>query len=131
VPPIRVHLGPMPEMLRTFIEDLLAPEPDIVIVGHSDDRTGLVLSARRHDADMLITQTDRHPHEDSLDVILAAAPIKIFTIGPNGKDASVVDVSRHAVSLVDDTQAVLGQAIRRAMRSFNPPREQGERCLEQ
>lgn len=117
--PIRVHLGPMPEMLRTFIEDLLSVDRGIVVVGHSDEQNQVFQHAREQGADMLIAQVGGNVGHSSIDTVLSAAPVKIFAIRPDGKNAEVVNLTRHAVALDSERQAVLGEAIRQAAHNFN------------
>ena len=52
---IRVHLGPMPRMLRSVINDLLASEPDVAIVGNSQDGRPSFVAASAERADVLVT----------------------------------------------------------------------------
>lgn len=120
VKPIRIHLGPMSEMLRTIIEDLLSLERDIVVVGNSRQQHDVLKRARDEGADMLITQSRDDAGDSSLDAILAASPVKILAINQDGKEAAVFNLTRHAIALNGDRKAVLGQAIRNAASSINP-----------
>ena len=118
--PIRIHLGPMSEMLRTIIEDLLSLERDIIVVGNSRHQHDVLKQARDEGADMLITQSRDDSGDPSLEAILAASPVKILAISPDGKEAAVFNLTQHAIALNGDRKAVLGQAIRNAASSLNP-----------
>jgi hypothetical protein len=121
VNPIRIHLGPMSEMLRTIIEDLLSLERDIIVVGSSRQQQDVLKRARDEGADMLITQSRPEAGESSLDAILSAPPVKIFAIDPDGKAAAVFNLTRRAIALNGDRKTVLGQAIRDAASSLHSP----------
>jgi DNA-binding NarL/FixJ family response regulator len=125
--PIRVHLGPMPEMLRTFIKDLLSVDGGIVVVGHSDEQNQVFRHAREQGADMLIAQVGGSADHSSIDTVLSAAPVKIFAIRPDGKNAEVVNLTRQAIALDGDRQAVLGEAIRQAAHNFDTSSERSAR----
>ena len=118
--PIRIHLGPMSEMLRTIIEDLLSLERDIVVVGNSRQQHDVLKRACDERADMLITQSRHDAGDTSLDAILAASPVRIMAINPDGKEAAVFNLTRHAIALNGDRKTVLGQAIRDAATSLSP-----------
>ncbi|MDX1487713.1 MAG: hypothetical protein R3268_05895, partial [Acidiferrobacterales bacterium] len=60
VTPIRVHLGPMPEMLLTIIGDLLSREPDIVITGRSAHHEDCLREARARRAEVVVAQERLH-----------------------------------------------------------------------
>ena len=119
----------MPEMLRTIVEDLLSLEEDIVVVGCSEHRGGVLQEARAEGADMLITQSGQESKDASLDAILSAAPVKIFAIGADGREAAVVDLTRCAVTIEGDGHTLLGQAIRETAHSFHPSSVRGARWL--
>lgn len=119
----------MPEMLRTIIEDLLSLESDILVVGRSNRQDGVLREARDEGADMLITQSGPEAGDQSLEAILSAAPVKIFAIDLDGRQAAVVDLTRRAIALEGDRQTVLGQAIREAAHNFRSSIERGARWL--
>jgi hypothetical protein len=69
VTPIRVHFGPMPQMLRTIISDLLCNERDIEIVGNSYERDSCLKEVRRSNAAVIIAQDSEDEAVGCLDLI--------------------------------------------------------------
>lgn len=112
--PIRIHLGPMPEMLRTIISDLLREEPDFLVVGPVAAGRDPLRSARDHHADVLITQDNATAPATCLDTIMAAAPIGIFALSEDGQNASSVRLERQTVALKSLKRAEFANAIRTA-----------------
>lgn len=110
--PIRIHLGPMPEMLRTIISDLLREEPDFVLVGRSAGDRDPLRAARDGHADVLITQDCATAPDTCLDMILAAAPIGIFALSADGQNAASVSVVRRTVALNSLKRAEFASAVR-------------------
>ena len=66
--PIRIQLGKMPAMLARIVDDLVASESDMVVVGHASGTENPLHLARENGADMLITQ-DGQGGSPCLDVI--------------------------------------------------------------
>ena len=112
VNPIRIHLGPMPEMLRTIIGDLLRQETDLVVVGQSGEGQDTLRSAQDERADVLIAHNQPHPDSRCLDTILAATPISILAISGDGRTADAVNLLRRPVALNGGGQSGLADAIR-------------------
>ena len=110
--PIRIHLGPMPEMLRTIITDLLHQEPDLVIVGRSGPGQDPLRSACDDHANVLITQDRSDAPAGCLDTILSAAPLGIFALSADGQNASSVRLVRQPVAPDSLKQADFADAIR-------------------
>jgi hypothetical protein len=112
VNPIRIQLGKMPAMLARIIDDLVASESDMVVVGHASGTENPLHLARENGADMLITQ-DGQGGSPCLDVILAARALSIFAIGRDGRNGSAVSLIRRSVELDAAENAGLAEAIRR------------------
>lgn len=108
--PIRIHLGPMPGMLCTIIDDLLARESDIVVVGRSSEREDALARARELQADVVITE-DTNQGGTCLGSILTGPPLSIFALAPDGLRAAAIDLSRRQIRL-DGEAATLANAIR-------------------
>lgn len=110
--PIRVHLGPMPDMLRTILSDLLSQSSDIVIVGESVRHEDSLPKAREEHADVLLTQ-DRTPAGDNcLDLILAEPPLGIFAVAGDGRSAAGITLLRRRISVESNGRSTIVEAIR-------------------
>jgi hypothetical protein len=111
--PIRVHLGPMPEMLRTIIHDLLRQEPDIVIAGTSARPGECLRTARDERADIVVTQDATNNGSACLDLVLAKPPLGVLAVSTDGKSAAGVSLARHPINLESGSPSMLADAIRR------------------
>jgi hypothetical protein len=112
VNPIRIQLGKMPPMLTRIVDDLLASEPDMVVVGRSSGPEDPLREARENEADMLVTQ-DGQDGGTCVDAILAAPAFSVFAIGHDGRNGSAVSLIRRPVELDAAENAGLADAIRR------------------
>lgn len=111
--PIRVHLGPMPEMLRTIMGDLLSQEPDMIIAGESGRHEDPLPNAREQRADVLITQDGaRHGDGSCLDLVLAEPPLGIFAVSADGHSAAGVTLVRRRIAVESAGRSTLAEAIR-------------------
>lgn len=108
--PIRIHLGPMPGMLSTIIDDLLSRETDLVVVGRSSEREDALARAREQRADVVITE-DSDQGSTCLNAILSGPPLSIFALAPDGLGAAAIDLSRRKIRL-DGEAENLADAIR-------------------
>lgn len=109
---IRIHLGPMPEMLRAIITDLLGSEGDFEIVGCSDDGQGALGDARGERADVLITQECHDAGQDCLQAILSPEPLAVFALSADGTNAAAVSLMRQPIALDSGSGAALASAVR-------------------
>ena len=108
--PIRIHLGPMPGMLCTIIDDLLSREADIVVVGRSSEREDALAQARDEQAHVVITE-DSSQSGTCLHAILSGPPLSIFALAPDGLGAAAINLSRRQIRL-DGEAETLASAIR-------------------
>jgi len=99
-------------MLSTIVDDLLASEPDIVVVGRSSGGEDPLRNARDNHADMLITQ-DGRGGDTCLETILSGPPLSIFAIARDGTRGSAISLARQPVELGANGSATLADAIRR------------------
>ncbi|HEU4651786.1 MAG TPA: hypothetical protein VFS49_10265 [Croceibacterium sp.] len=118
--PIRVHLGPMPEMLRTIIGDVLHREEDIVITSESARHEHCLREARGRHADVVVTQDRPAGGDDCLDQILARPPLAVFVVSPDGRSADGISLARRPIALGAESPAVLAEAIRRMAAELSP-----------
>jgi len=110
--PIRVHLGPMPEMLRTIMGDLLSQAPDIVVAGESARSEDSLCQAREERADVVVTQDPTQAGASCLDLVLADSPMGIFAVSADGRNASGVTLRRRRISVESGGHSILVEAIR-------------------
>ena len=103
----------MPTMLRAIIDDLLAQEDDLVVVGSSTAGDDPLLRARDLQADMLITADGDGDGPTCLDAILCGPPLSIFAIARDGMDATAVSLVRRPVAFDSAEKSALADAIRR------------------
>ena len=99
-------------MLRTIVNDLLAREEDIVMVGGSVGDEDALRQAQTRGADVIITEDMAHDGS-CLGTVVSGRPLSIFVIGSDGQEASAINLSRRRVGLNDGTQTALAEAIRR------------------
>ncbi len=111
--PIRIHFGPMPEMLRTIISDLLGPERDIEIVGNSSQHDDCLRAAREEKATIIIAQDSAHDGANCLNLILAEPPLGVLAVSRDGQSAAGVSLVRRPITLDSGTPSILANAIRR------------------
>lgn len=110
--PIRIQLGQMPPMLTRIVDDLLASEADMVVVGRSSGAEDSLRQARENEADMLVTQ-DGQGGGTCIDAILAGPGFSILAIGRDGRNGSAISLIRRPVELEAAGSASLADAIRR------------------
>lgn len=112
---IRVHLGPMPRMLRAMISDLLSAEPDMTVVGNSYGAQDSLPAASADDADILIAQ-ERTSHPGTCTAaVLCGAPAAILAVAADGRHGTGVNLVRQAISL-DGGGLSLPDAVRTLLR---------------
>jgi len=113
---IRIHLGPMPTMLRSILGDLLRQHPDMVVVGESAPSEDSLKTARDERADLLITEDGAGGSGTCLDAILKGPRLGIVALSADGRRASAVNLVRQPI-LDDEEQQSLADAIRRIART--------------
>jgi chemotaxis response regulator CheB len=113
VNPIRVYFGPMPEMLRTIISDLLSHEADIAIVGRSTARDECLRAARKERAAVIIVQNPEDEQSTCLDLVLAEPPLGVLAVSIDGQSAAGVSLVRRPINLDSGGPSMLADAIRR------------------
>jgi DNA-binding NarL/FixJ family response regulator len=111
--PIRVHFGPMPEMLRTIIRDLLEDEPGIQVVGRSGRPDDCLREARAARAAVIVSQESAHDGSNCLDLILAEPPLAILEVSRDGRSAAGMSLVREPILLDAGRPSGLAGAIRR------------------
>lgn len=107
----------MPAMLRAIVDDLLARESDVVVVGSSASGEDSLLRARAEAADMLITEDGSQGDTACLSAVMSGPPLSIFAISTDGQGAAAVSLARRPVDFDPTSKATLADAIRRVARS--------------
>lgn len=124
---IRIHLGPMPKMLRTIVGDLLDCEKDLLVVGQSERGQDTLQMVQDERADVLITQDRARNDNLCLDRILTAAPLAILAISDDGRTADAVGLVRRPVILNGGDRSGLAEAIREIAEGPAVPAADGEK----
>ena len=114
--PIRVHLGQMPRMLRTIINDVLAAEQDITVVGNSVNAEDSLRAASAERADMLITQEQATRTDNCIAAVLSGVPHAILAVAVNGHHGTSISLVRRPINLDGDGSS-LPDAVRELLRS--------------
>jgi hypothetical protein len=96
---IRVHLGPMPRMLRDMINDLLSAEPDITIVGNSYDAQDGLPTASAQGANIMIAQERASQPGSCTAAVLSGAPGAILSVAADGRSGTSVSLIRQPICL--------------------------------
>jgi hypothetical protein len=109
---IRIHLGPMPALLYGIVRDLLAAEPDFVVVGSSGADEDPLVRACQERADMVITQDRSQGCNSTLDAIISGPPVCIFAITADGRQAAAVELVRQVINLDTGRKAAFAEAVR-------------------
>lgn len=108
---IRIHLGPMPRMLRAMINDLLNVEPDMTVVGNSfSDETSLSEASAEH-ADILIAQASAAVPATCTAAVLSGSPTAILAVEADGNNGTGVKLVRRPISLSGGGSS-LAEAVR-------------------
>lgn len=102
-------------MLRAIIEDLLAPEADLVVVGSTGVGEDPLIRAREEQADMLITSEPATGASPCLQAMLAGPPLSIMTIARDGREASAVHLSTQPIDFDQHDRSTFAKAVRQAV----------------
>ncbi len=97
--PIRVHLGPMPRMLRAMVNDLLSAEADITIVGNSYGVEDSLPVASAQGADILIAQERASNPDSCTAAVILGGPAAILAVAADGRHGTGVNLVRRPISL--------------------------------
>lgn len=109
---IRIHLGPLPPMLRTMINDLLEEEPDMTVVGNSYAGEDSLVAASADKADMLISQEQTSLGDSCLSAIVTQNPSAILAISPHGNGGTCINLVHRTISLDRAGTSALANTVR-------------------
>jgi DNA-binding NarL/FixJ family response regulator len=116
--PLRILLASMPRMLIEMITQIIAKEPEFVIVGAISECSDLTAAVRRSQADLLIVGQRSFAEATDIPAVLSSSyPTKILTITESGQCGALHELRPHRETLVDISAASLVAAIRTAIGS--------------
>lgn len=116
--PLRILLASMPRMLIEMITQIIAKEPEFVIVGAISECSDLTSAVRRSQADLLIVGQLSFAEAINITAVLSSSyPTKIITITESGQCGALHELRPHREALVDISAASLVAAIRTAIGS--------------
>jgi hypothetical protein len=119
--PIRIHLGPMPHMLRTIITDLLWAEADMIVVGQSQADQDALRSVRDQGAEVLITHEPAAQGESCLATILASPRLGIVDLSADGRHVAGVTIVPQQLTLGQEGECGLANVIRQMASHLDTP----------
>jgi hypothetical protein len=105
----------MPTILLNIITDTIAPHPDLDIVGKRDRSTGLLDTAERTQADVIVVAREGAGSGEDYDEILHRhAHLKVIEIFDDGRHGLLHELQRHRVPLGEMSPPRLVDVIRGA-----------------
>jgi DNA-binding NarL/FixJ family response regulator len=109
----RILLAGMPPLLRDIVEDAVAKQPDMDVLGHFSEGDDLAQSLKEVAVDVVIVGA-RQPDDFALaDQCLRASPrVRVLVIANSGRNATMYEMRPHRVSLGDVSPEMLVAAIR-------------------
>ena len=113
--PFRILLASMPAMLMEMIAQIIAREPEFVVVGAIAECPDLASAVRRSHANLVIVGQLSLAEANVQAVLSSSYPAKILTITENGRCATLNELRPHREILVDISAASLVAAIRAAI----------------
>ena len=113
--PFRILLASMPRMLMEMIGQIIAREPEFVVVGAIAECTDLTSAVKRSRADLLIVEQSSVTEADVGAVLSSSYPTKILTISENGEGGALNELRPHREALLHISSASLIAAIRAAI----------------
>jgi DNA-binding NarL/FixJ family response regulator len=113
--PFRILIVSMPEMLMEMIAQIIAREPEFVIVGEIAECPDLTSAVRRSHADLVIVGQLSLAGANVPAALSSNYPAKILTITENGRNATLNELRPHREVLVDISAVSLVAAIRTAI----------------
>jgi hypothetical protein len=105
----------MPAMLRAIIEDLLAREADLIVVGKTMAGEDPLIRAREEQADMLITAEPATTGSSCLQAVLSEPPLSIMTIADGGQEGRTFSLASRPIRFDQDEQSTFANAVRHAV----------------
>lgn len=111
---IRIHLGPMPTMLRSIITDLLSTEQEVEIVGMGDEEGPSLAAARAEGADVLLVSQSSRAADPSLAALLEGRPRTVLMLKPDHQTCVAVTLTRREYPVDGEDLSDLAAVIRKA-----------------
>jgi hypothetical protein len=116
---MRILLASMPGMLMEMIAQIVAREPEFVIVGAITECPDLTAAMQRSQADLAIVGESCLAEADVKSVLSWSYPAKVMTITEDGQCATLNELRPHRETLVDISAASLVAAIRASSQPCN------------
>lgn len=111
MPPLRIAIAALPQLLRDIVATALSSEPDMVLVGEasgSDELSGLVESSR---PDLAIVACERSEVE-RLGRVVNGSPVTLLAIVDGGRHGALYELRPAEVDLGELSPSLLVDAIR-------------------
>ena len=99
---VRIVLVGVPQLLREIVEAAFEVQPDISVVGETEDASGLAQTAERTDATAVIAAEEALDEARAIELV-AALRLEIVTLSTDGRHATVYECrpQRREVGAVD------------------------------
>lgn len=99
-------------MLREIVEEVVAGQPDMELVGDGLDGGALADAAREHDAAFVVVGVSEADHA-AIEALLAARPAtKVLALGEEGRRAELYELLPHREPLGEASPQRLIEVIR-------------------
>ena len=102
-----------------MVTDILDPEPDIAIVGNSNQPGDCLRIARDEQAAIILAQDSASDRGTCLDLILSGPPLGVLAVSREGHSAAGVSLVRRPIRLDSASPSTLANAIRRLASDLN------------
>ena len=110
---IRILISDVPGMLRDIIEEILAAQSDMTVVGAGSDGVGVVEAVERTRADLLI-RGDGHD-DPEVEAVLEARPrLKVLSVEGDGRHSYLSELRPQVSPLGELSPQTLLDSIRAA-----------------
>ena len=104
----------MPPMLRAAINDLLAPETDVAIIGNSYDGEQSFAAASAERADILVTTQASYESDAFLAAFVEGQPRTVLLLRPERKTCVAMTLTSREFPLDGKSMTELVKAVRDA-----------------
>jgi chemotaxis response regulator CheB len=113
VKPTRVLLARLPRMLRDILREIIAAQPDMVIVAEADDAEDLVAATAPYAPDVLVVGLEASETQEVAHDVLRRAPwLRVLAIEAGGRRAWLHMLRPYQMLLGEVSPSMLLDAIR-------------------
>jgi DNA-binding NarL/FixJ family response regulator len=113
MPPIRIAIAALPQLLRDIVAAALSAEPDFELVGEAPEPEALPRLIRESGAQLAIVACERSAI-GGLGRLMNGAPITVLAITDEGRGGVLYELRPREVDLGELSPRVLVDAIRQA-----------------